>query len=304
MCGSGRVQAFVAILIVLLAQPLAGAAGDASALTETDWVLSRLSGGALGGARAITIRFEAHGALSGDDGCNRYRGSYRVDGASIRISDNIATTMRACEADVEQRAARYAKMLVGAASFAMGEGRLTLRDASGSEIAMFEASVPELRGSMWEVTAYNNGRRAVVSVLAGTRMTARFGRDGRIAGNAGCNEYSAEFHVAGRSITIGPPGSTRRFCAEPPGAMDQEMLYLQALASAATLQFDGNERLTMRTAAGAIAVTFARAGGQATRFRSRPVSRTSEELAGFPVRVDDCNATVSTCPSGGQYALD
>lgn len=289
MNGSGLAQALVAILIGVVAQPLARAAGDASDLTGTDWVLNRLSGSALGDEHAITIRFEAHGELSGDDGCNRYRGSYRVDGSSIRISDNIAATRRACGAEVERRAARYAATLVRAASFASGERRLTLRDASGNDIAVFDASAPALHGSMWEVTAYNNGRQAVVSILAGTRVTARFGSDGRITGSAGCNEYFAEYHVAGQSITIGPPGSTRKFCAEPPGAMDQELLYLQALASAATLRFEGNARLILRTAAGAIAVTFARARGQAMWFRSAPDSCATEELVGLPARVSDCD---------------
>ena len=43
------------------------------------------------------------------------------------------------------------------------------------------------------MTAYNNGKQAVVSGLADTEVTALFGEDGTLSGSAGCNRYNAPF---------------------------------------------------------------------------------------------------------------
>ena len=78
-----------------------------------------------------------------------------------------------------------------------------------------------------------------------------------MTGSAGCNNYFAEFKTSGESISIGPAGATHMFCNDPAGVMEQESLYLQALASAATFRLEG-DRLTLRRADGAIALTLAR----------------------------------------------
>ena len=115
-----------------------------------------------------------------------------------------------------------------------------------------------LAGSSWHVVAYNNGRQAVVSVLDGTHITVHFGEDGRITGSAGCNQYFATYETADASMTIGQPGSTRRFCAEPEGIMEQDAGFLEALRSVATFRLDA-DRLDLRTADGAMAMSLVRA---------------------------------------------
>ena len=114
-----------------------------------------------------------------------------------------------------------------------------------------------LSGTSWQSTAYNNGKQAVVSVIRTTHITVRFGGDSRVSGTAGCNPYFAEYLIDDGSIAIGPPGATRRFCADPEGIMDQEAGFLAALRSAATFMLEG-ETLALRTADGAMAVTLVR----------------------------------------------
>jgi heat shock protein HslJ len=152
-----------------------------------------------------------------------------------------------------------------AASFAIDANRLSLRDSTEEEVAAFETARRGLAGTSWQVIAYNNGRQAVVSVITGTRITARFANDGRVTGSAGCNQYFAEYLAADESITIGPLGATRRFCAEPDGAMDQEARYLEAMRSAATFRIEG-ERLALGTTDGALAVTLVRDSAAASTF--------------------------------------
>ncbi|MGB5728247.1 MAG: META domain-containing protein [Thiogranum sp.] len=227
-------------------------------LTATSWNLVALAGEEIDPAQpAVTLRFEADGTLGGFDGCNRYRGSFFVDGTSIHIPSEMATTRAACREPLMRRASAYAETLMRAASFAIDANRLSLRDSTEKEVAAFETARRGLAGTSWQVIAYNNGRQAVVSVITGTRITARFANDARVTGSAGCNQYFAEYLAADESITIGPPGATRRFCAEPDGVMDQEARYLEALRSAATFRLEG-ERLTLRTADGALAVTLVR----------------------------------------------
>ena len=112
-----------------------------------------------------------------------------------------------------------------------------------------------LSGTLWELTAYNNGKQAVVSLLAGTKITAFFAADNSLTGSAGCNTYTASYKVNGNQIQIGSAASTMMFCSEPDGVMDQETAYLKALESANTYEIIGDQ-LTLRTADGATAAMY------------------------------------------------
>jgi len=94
-------------------------------------------------------------------------------------------------------------------------------------------------------------------MLAGTTLTADFGKDGNLSGNAGCNTYNGAYKVNGDQITIGPLVSTMMACNEPAGVMEQEAQYLAALQSAATYQIEGNV-LQLRTKDDALAAIFNR----------------------------------------------
>ena len=107
----------------------------------------------------------------------------------------------------------------------------------------------------WQLTSYNNGKEAVVSVLEGSDVTAIFGADGKLAGSGGCNNYTADYQVDGSSLHIGPAASTRKLCAEPQGIIEQEAAYLQALEKAATYQIQG-DKLEIRDANGALLASY------------------------------------------------
>ena len=132
---------------------------------------------------------------------------------------------------------------------------LTLAGADGKTLASYKAQSQDLAGTNWEVVGYNNGKQAVTSVLLNTTITASFGKDGNLTGNAGCNDYNGPYKVDGNKVTIGPLASTMKFCNDPAGVMDQESQYLAALQSAATYLMEGNV-LELRTADGALAADF------------------------------------------------
>jgi heat shock protein HslJ len=231
-------------------------------LTGTRWQLNGYNNGTGGFASVladteITAVFGDDGNLAGSAGCNTYNTSYEVDGNAISIG-LAATTMMECPEPegIMQQESAYLAALGSAATFEIQGDVLEIRDAEGTQLVSYVAAPPaSLEGSSWNVIAYNNGKEAVVSVIIGTEITAAFGTDGKVAGSAGCNNYTASYEVDGENVSIGPAASTRMMCGEPEGIMEQEAQYLAALESAATFQIQ-NDKMEMRTADGALAVTF------------------------------------------------
>lgn len=243
------------ILVLALAGCAAASSGGGN-LPGTNWVLTDLAGTAPVAGSSITAQFGADGRLSGSAGCNQYSGAYTVSGSSLQISQLISTMM-ACEAALMDQEGIYLKTLEQVKSFAITGDRLVLKDASGKALLTYQVQSQDLAGSSWNVTGYNNGKQAVVSVLAETTLTAEFSAEGTVSGNGGCNTFSGPYKVTGNQITIGPLASTLMACAEPAGVMEQEAQYLAALQSAATYTIQGGQ-LEMRTKDDAMAVNFSR----------------------------------------------
>ena len=145
----------------------------------------------------------------------------------------------------------------------LGDGSTTFREVTisvaGPPPTVAPSPVPDpLAGTRWEVINYNNGRGALVTLLVDSGIALDFGTDDQVSGNAGCNNYFASYRVNGNNITIGQPGSTSLFCAEPEGVMEQEAEFLEALQTAATFRIDG-DTLEMRSTADQIAIIAKRA---------------------------------------------
>jgi heat shock protein HslJ len=115
-------------------------------------------------------------------------------------------------------------------------------------------TLASLPGTAWQVDAYNNGREAVVSVIAGTQLTLDFLADGGLRGSGGCNHFSGRFTVTDGKLSIGQVASTRMACMQPEGSMAQEAAFLAALQSATRARREA-DRLELRTASGALAVS-------------------------------------------------
>ena len=237
------------------AQPKEQPVSGTNTLDGTSWTLATLNGQPALKDTTVTLNFAA-GKAAGSDGCNNYGGSYTADGTNIKFSQPMAATMMACPEPIMKQATAYMQALGQAATYKADAKQLTLYDAGGKELATFSAQSTSLAGTSWIVTGYNNGKQAVVSVMAGTELTANFGADGKLTGSAGCNNYTASYQADGNKITIGPAATTMMACEQ--AVMDQEQQYLAALATAATYRIDGN-KLELRTADGALAATFQKA---------------------------------------------
>jgi heat shock protein HslJ len=239
------------------AAALAGAAAAATpTLTSQTWQLTKL-GSADHRTAGITATFTKAGMVSGFSGCNTYNGTYTAKGRSITVGKNIATTQMACAEAAMSTEQAYLSALTAARTYAVSGQTLRLRSRLGRTLLTFTVQPQSLANTSWVVTAYNNGKGAVTSVHADTKIDAHFGK-ADVSGSAGCNTYSGQVKATPPKISIGPLTSTKKHCSAPEGVMTQESAYLAALGSAATYTLEG-AKLELRNANGSIAVTLARA---------------------------------------------
>lgn len=231
----------------------AAPAGPPRALDGSAWTLAWVPGFELPAKPLATLRFES-GRAAGSDGCNRFTTSYTSTPGQLRFGARQASTLMACPPLAEAVAVRFGAVLYETAGYRTEYGTLTLLNAAGQPLARLSEQPDRIAGTSWQVTGINNGRQAVAGVIAGTQPTMNFGSDGRLAGSAGCNDYSAGFTSEGSAIRISAPAATRKACPQPEGAMAQEAAFLAALQTAATQRREG-DRLELRTADGALAVS-------------------------------------------------
>ena len=241
-----RLPALIATL--LFAAGCGGGSGGGSSSTDTSdltgvvWVL-------LGVEQATpSIQFAAK-QVSGSAGCNRFSGSYTVDGDRMSFGP-LATTQMACPPPADEVERMFLKALDGVTHWRVDSGKLVL---SGSKTLRF--GVASITGS-WTVTSFRQGD-AIKSTLLDTHVTATFGADDRLTGSAGCNDYDARYTTDRTTIQIATPKAGTRECAEPKGIMEQERAYLEALPDARSYELAGAQ-LTLLSAAGTIVATYQR----------------------------------------------
>ncbi len=229
-----------------------GGGDDVKLLETAGWQATEIAGQAvLSGADAadVTAVFAA-GDLSGSGGVNRYSATYETtaDGG-ITISTPAATLMAGPPAAMEQEQAYFAA-LEQVTGFSATADSLTLTDEQGSALVRLEARQPTaLQGTTWEALAYNNGKQALVGLVPDSSITAEFGDDGSLTGDASVNRYTTGYTTSGETMSIDAAIATTKM-AGPEKLMRQEAAYLAALAKTATWSIEGDD-LWLRDAEGA-----------------------------------------------------
>ena len=201
----------------------------------------------------VTARFE-EGTMSGESGCNSYSTSYEVDGTSLTIGSEIASTRRACppaETAVERA---YLERLPQVSAYRISRGTLTLLNGDEALLRYDATIAAEAILGDWIVTSYLSGD-AITSVLGGVDMTTTFAALD-VTGNTGCNTFNGPYEVQGDEIKIGRLASTTAACPTEE-LQQQETDFLAALRLATTFMVTGN-RLDLLRPGDAIAATLAR----------------------------------------------
>ncbi len=110
----------------------------------------------------------------------------------------------------------------------------------------------------WVVSVVRRGD-GLAPPIAGTTLTADFDEPGRVSGSAGCNRYTAAYSASDTELRFSAAASTRMFCADPPGVLEQEAAFLAALAEAVSFRLvDGS--LQLLDASGSVLVALDRPG--------------------------------------------
>ncbi len=112
----------------------------------------------------------------------------------------------------------------------------------------------ELANTAWNVQTFNNGKSALVAATT-PGMNLNFAGDGTVNGFSGCNTFTGNYVTDGDKITIGPLATTRKTCADPANAMEEETQYLNALQSATNFEVQGTS-LTLQLSTGEMAAQF------------------------------------------------
>ncbi|BBL67995.1 META domain-containing protein [Methanoculleus chikugoensis] len=234
-------------------------------LVGTDWVLESYStnGDAISSVivgTKVTANFAADGNVGGNAGCNHYGGEYSLDGANLSVSSLFSTLMYCETPGVMEQEAAFMSHLANVSSYRTEGDRLILTDAEGTDLLFFvqaeEVPPAPLAGTEWTLESFSSpDGESVSSVIAGTTITAVFSPDGNVGGNAGCNSYGAGYQLDGAELSIEPPISTKMYCGEPEGVMEQENRYLNLLTSVAGYRIDGN-RLDLLDESGATLLTY------------------------------------------------
>lgn len=111
-------------------------------LLNTYWKLTRLGEQVIGtpeGAREIHMVLHSENQrVAGFSGCNSMTGSYVLDGASLRFAQ-MAGTMMACVGTGMELERDFLSVFSQAARWEIRGKTLTLRDANGQMLAVFES---------------------------------------------------------------------------------------------------------------------------------------------------------------------
>ena len=228
------------------------------ALEAHPWQLSAFGDAtaAVAEGNEATLEFDRQQSMAaGSAGCNRFAGTYESSAASLSFG-LMRTTMMACPDDprtLQEKA--FLTALAAVEAFEISDGGLRLLDGGGTMLLTLvrRPDLP-LIGPLWRATAINNGRQAVVSVLAETSPTATFTEEA-VSGSGGCNQYHAVAELGEGTLAVSPAAASRKMCSEPEGVMKQEAWFLAALSTTATYEID-RQRLELRTVEGALAVAF------------------------------------------------
>jgi heat shock protein HslJ len=234
------------------ASPSSAGADDGTALEGKVWQATAIEGVTTvltAKGVEVTAAFAA-GELSGSGGVNRYTATYETQpGGKITISQPAATLMAGPPKAMAQEQAYFAA-LTKATRFAVTADALTLTDDQGTVLVRYAVVQPtKLEGTEWDALAYNNGKGGLQSLAASSAITATFGSDGSLTGNASINRYTTTYTTSGDTMSVDAAIATTKM-AGPDDLMKQEAAYLAALPKTATYTIEGDE-LWLRDASGA-----------------------------------------------------
>lgn len=208
-----------------------------------------------------TLKFYSE-RVAGTSGCNQFTGNYKLEQQNLSFQ-GFASTQKACITEgLSVQEQDYLKALAQVASYQLENEQLQLKNSQGKNILTFQKIRPaSLTKNLWQLQQYNNGRGGVVSLVIGTEINLIIDEQGKLSGNAGCNQYKSQWQGTSEKFQIASTASTKKFCEKPEGIMEQETAYLSSLEKVNSWEIEG-DNLVFKDAQGNTLANY-----QATIFR-------------------------------------
>jgi heat shock protein HslJ len=213
--------ALIVVIGMMISRTMAVAQDD-NPLTGTKWTLV---------GSGITLEFGSGSSVSGSGGCNRYTGSYTLNGSAISFGAVASTRMMCMDESVMARERAFFNALSAATRIETDGEQLTL--TYGANQRLIFARVSPLPGTAWQLVSFDGSAPAGV-------ITVRFDAEGSVSGSGGCNSFGGSFAIEGDAIQFSQLISTERACLND-DVMAQEAAFYEALASAVVYGVDGDE---------------------------------------------------------------
>jgi heat shock protein HslJ len=247
-----------------------GSTADAT-LTGQEWSLVSMSGAPVPGS-GVTALFGEDGTVTGSGGCNRYMGSYTVEGDALSVGPLAATRM-SCGAVADDLERTYLEALALATGFAISGTDLVVSPSNGVTLEFSttggpveptespgigspEPSVavspePSVAASPapsggavagdivgdWQMTSYAG--TALPGGMLNVDIT--FADDGTFDGFGGCNDYSGAWSLEGTSIAItGFTAASSGTCDQMTAGLEQGFFGLMPFVDTAEIGADGS----------------------------------------------------------------
>lgn len=105
-------------------------------LTVREWVVERIDGRGVVDNSRTTLTFDPKGQIAGRAGCNRYTGSYQLQGAQFALK-GVATTRMICVPALMEQEARFLKALDAVNTWRLQpDGSLLLSGPDGRKLVL------------------------------------------------------------------------------------------------------------------------------------------------------------------------
>ncbi|MCD7973121.1 MAG: META domain-containing protein [Candidatus Azobacteroides sp.] len=181
----------------------------------------------------ITFNFDDN-QVSGNAGCNAFSGKFSyIDGNFS--APNLVSTQMACTGTNEEDL--FLRLLRNPSYLTMVNGDLIFSQNANSVLVFSRAqglSTNDLSGT-WELETME-GRSTDLDSFQHTPTLEFNFSDGRISGNAGCNQFNASFTLNNNTLDVQPLATTRMACDK----MEGENKFSGLLAGRSTIDFENN----------------------------------------------------------------
>ncbi|MGH3716001.1 MAG: META domain-containing protein [Micromonosporaceae bacterium] len=188
--------------------------------TDRTYVSSKVTGHALVEGSRIRLEF-TKSDIKADAGCNHFQGKASLQGGRL-VVDKLGGTEMGCDKPLMTQEEWLTDFLTSSPVLQLDGETLVLSDGK-TKIELREEQPTALAGTKWTLDTLVDGQTAS-SVPAGVKAHLTFGDDGKVTGNAGCNQLGGSYTTAQDTITFANIGVTRMACGGEKDTVEKSVL--------------------------------------------------------------------------------